>query len=189
MDQLTPTIVYTVGHSNCSTEQLLRLLQHESIETVVDIRAYPQSKRHPQFAQDLLRENIEQEGMVYHWAGRQLGGMRKSSNGSFKKSRHIALQSESFRAFADYTETIPFKKAVTQLINMAGKSKVVLLCAERLPTECHRSLISDYLLLNGVTVVHIVGFAKLCEHQLSTCARRESLELVYDRAVTGQLDF
>lgn len=181
----SPVTVYTVGHSNLSSEQLLTLLQHHGIEIIVDIRAYPGSKRFPQFHQEALRSSVETSGRVYHWAGRQLGGMRKLLG----VSRHKALQSESFQAFADYMETDAFQKAVVQLINMAAQEKVALLCAERSAQNCHRSLISDYLVLKGVRVLHIEDTNAPQEHQLSPFARRESQQLIYDRAVTDQLDF
>lgn len=181
----SPTTVYTVGHSNLSMERLLSLLQQQSIDTVVDIRAYPYSKRNPQFAQENLRAEVETIGLSYHWAGRQLGGMRKSTGAS----RHIALQSDSFRAFADYMETAAFKTAIRQLINMADRSRVAVLCAERIAENCHRSLIADYLVLNGINVMHITGPEQCAEHCLNEFARRESMELIYDRAVTSELDF
>ncbi|MDH5326380.1 MAG: DUF488 domain-containing protein [Gammaproteobacteria bacterium] len=187
MNLYSNVTVYTVGHSNLSTEDLLYLLQSFSIDVVVDIRAYPQSKRFPHFNGDVLRHRIEANGLVYHWAGRQLGGMRKPTPGYH--SPHIALQSEFFRAFADYMETAAFQKAVQQLCSMAAASKVSLLCAERLAHDCHRSLISDYLLLQGAKVLHISAANTCYEHQLSEYARRESQQLIYDRAVSGQLDF
>lgn len=175
--------VYTVGHSNRSVEDFISLLQAVAIKTVVDVRAYPQSNRYPHFSQDELRQHLGKAGMVYHWTGRQLGGMRKSNG----ESKHVALNDAAMQAYADYMESEPFQKAIVQLINLASQNNTAILCAEKLPENCHRSFISDYLMLQGVEVKHILDNSNVAPHQLNSLARRESQELVYDRGVTNNL--
>ncbi len=174
--------LYTVGHSNRSLDELLEMLVAEGIDTLVDVRAQPHSSRHPQFSGDALRAGVEGAGMIYHWAGRQLGGRRPVST----DSRHRALE-QGLRGYADYMDTGDFQRAAAQLRNMAAKSPCAILCAERLPENCHRNLIADYLTLQAVRVVHLVNPGEQREHQLSATARRESSELVYDRNVSGEL--
>jgi uncharacterized protein (DUF488 family) len=82
-----------------------------------------------------------------------------------------------------------FQKAAVQLINLATSANTAILCAERLPEHCHRSLISDYLLLQGVEVLHIIDQDTITSHQLSPLARRESQQLIYDRGTTRSLHF
>lgn len=154
------------------------------ITAVVDVRAYPQSQRHPQFSQQALRHSLETAGIVYHWAGKQLGGKRQVQG----KSKHIAIEDENIRAYADYMESTMFQKAMVQLINLAISAKTAIMCAEKLPEHCHRSLISDYLLLQGVEVQHIIGLETIVSHQLSPLARRESQQLIYDRGATRPLN-
>jgi uncharacterized protein (DUF488 family) len=62
-----------------------------------------------------------------------------------------------------------------------------MLCAERDPAQCHRSLIADYLTLQGARVVHLIARGETREHALSPAVRRESAALVYDRQVSGRL--
>ncbi len=81
-----------------------------------------------------------------------------------------------------------FKKGVAQLINLAGRSCTAILCAERLPEQCHRQLLADYLLLQGLAVVHLIDPGERREHQLSAQVRRESAQLVYDRLNSGRLE-
>src|SRR5690554_7496923 len=69
--------LYTVGHSNRSLDELLNLLLSVDIGVLVDIRARPQSRRFPHFSGDMLRAAVERVGLIYHWAGRQLGGLRE----------------------------------------------------------------------------------------------------------------
>ncbi len=171
------TTLYTVGHGSRTLEELLDLLDETGISILVDIRAYPQSKCHPHFSQEFFRLAIEQVGKTYYWAGPQFGGNRRAAI----DSQHVALQDEMLRGFADYMESDTFKVAATQLINMARQERVAIMCAEFLPNGCHRSLVSDYLVLKGVNVIHLISDVDVKEHCLSGFARRESSELVYDR--------
>ena len=84
-------------------------------------------------------------------------------------------------------QTGEFERAALQLVNLACKSPAAIMCAEGDPMYCHRSLIADYLVSQGVKVLHILK-ETIKEHQLSPYARWESLQLVYDRHVTDELD-
>ena len=170
--------LYTVGHSNRSLDELLNLLLNADIGVLVDIRARPQSRRFPHFSGDMLRAAAEQAGLAYHWAGRQLGGLRESA--------HAAL-ADGLRGFADYMDTAEFQMAAAQLARLAARAPTAILCAERMPEECHRSLIADYLTLRGMRVIHLVDEGEMREHRLRPEARRESAQLIYDRHVTGRL--
>lgn len=174
--------LYTVGHSNRSLDELLNLLLSVDIGVLVDIRARPQSRRFPHFSGDMLRAAVERVGLIYHWAGRQLGGLRESR----ADSMHAAL-ADGLRGFADYMDTAEFQTAAAQLARLAARAPTAILCAERLPEECHRSLIADYLTLQGMRVIHLIEEDELREHRLRPEARRESAQLIYDRHTTGRL--
>jgi len=171
-----------VGYGNRTLEELLELLSETGITVVVDIRANPQSKLTPDFSQEYFRLAIEQTGLSYHWAGLQLGGNRRARF----DSQHITLQDETLRGFADYMETDTFQISATQLINIAQQDRTAMMSAEILPAGCHRSLISDYLVLKGINIIHLLSEDNLQEHLLSEFARRESYELVYDRKVLAK---
>ncbi len=175
--------LYSVGHSNRTIAELIGLLRSAGIATLVDVRAQPASARHPQFAMDALRAALEREGMVYHWAGRQLGGFRQPK----PDSPHIALESDGFRGFADFMETEAFQRGVSQLVNLGMKAPTAFMCAEKLPEQCHRSLIADYLTLQGITVMHLIDATETREHRLNPLARTESGRLVYDRQASRPL--
>lgn len=176
--------IYTAGHSNRSSEELIRLLDDAHIKTLVDVRTHPISRRHPQFCSDTLRTTIEASGIQYHWAGRQLGGMRKPVPGS----PHTALKEDGLRGYADYMDSENFKIAATQLIRLAKRAPLAILCAERLPQHCHRSLIADYLTLQGLPVIHLLDPENSLQHQFSAELRRESLAPVYDRLTQENID-
>lgn len=170
--------LYSIGHGDRSIEDLIATLAGHGIRTLVDIRADPHSRRHPQFNDDALRAAVESAGLVYHWAGRQLGGRRETR----ADSRHVGLKDDGMRGFADYMETPEFERGVAQLRNLAARGPTAMLCAERDPAQCHRSLVADWLTLQGVHVVHLIAPGESREHLLSPQARRESAELVYDQA-------
>ena len=176
--------VYTIGHSNRTLEEFIEILRCVPIKILVDVRAYPQSQRYPHFSEENLRRALETKGIIYHWAGRQLGGKRKGA----KQSKHVAIHDENLRAYADYMESDIFQKSIVQLINMASSANISIMCAEKLPEHCHRQFISDYMLLRGLEVLHLVTKDELTTHQLNPLARRESQELIYDRGVQRELN-
>lgn len=176
--------LYTVGHGNRTLDELLNLLLGAGIQILVDVRAHPQSRRHPQFSEESLRAAVEKAGMVYHWAGRQLGGLRPPR----AQSLHTALLEDGMRGFADYMDTSAFQTAAAQLVRLAARAPLAILCAERMPEQCHRSLIADYLTLQGMRIIHLVEEGDAREHRLRPEARRESAQLVYDRNTSGTLN-
>lgn len=178
-----PLTVYSVGHSDRPLDELIAMLRAASVATLIDVRAQPRSQRHPQFNDTSLRTTCEAAGIAYHWAGRQLGGHRPGR----ADSRHVALKDAGLRSYADYIDTAEFQKGAAALLKLASRAPAAILCAERDPAHCHRSLIADYLTLQGVRVVHLLGPGKNCEHLLSPHARRESADLVYDRRTTASL--
>lgn len=178
-----PLTVWSIGHSTRSIEELIEMLAEAEVATLVDVRAQPHSARHPQFNEESLRESCGQANLVYHWAGRHLGGKRPMRF----DSPHIALETGR-RGFADHMDTENFKKAISQFLSLATRAPTAMLCAEREPEHCHRSLIADYLILQGLQVMHLIGPGQSREHLLSPQARRESARLIYDRQATAALD-
>ena len=163
----------------------MALLDCYKIRTLIDIRAYPQSKRLPHFSEESLRQSIINAGIDYHWAGRHLGGMRKPVSAT----SHSALPADSFRGFAEYMETPEFERAITHLQNLAAKAPTAIMCAEKQAANCHRSLISDYLVFHDIEVEHIIDEQTCVTHQLNELARIESSNLIYDRNTSGNFLF
>ena len=176
--------VYTVGHSNRSIEYLLKILRAVEVRQLVDVRAYPTSAKHPQFARECLQRALADSGITYFWAGSRLGGMRKGH----PTSPHRAIASSSLRAYADYMETHEFRNAIDGLIDSAKATRTVLLCAERDPLQCHRSLIADCLTYRDIQVRHLIDDRESWLHQLNSLARLTGDHLVYDRGTTCKLD-
>jgi len=168
------TEVWTVGHSTKSAEEFLRLLKSPSIELLVDVRSFPSSKRHPQFNKPALEEFLKQEGIGYrHLPG--LGGRRTPRRDSI----NTAWQNAGFRGYADYMQTADFQKGIKELLEVASSSRTAIMCAEAVWWRCHRSLIADYLKVQGKEVIHILDVNKTESHPFTSVARIVDGELSY----------
>jgi uncharacterized protein (DUF488 family) len=168
-------ILYTVGHSTRSLEDLIATLQAHAIETLVDIRAFPMSRRLPQFNRESLEKSLPAAGIRYVWM-KALGGYRKKSR---EDSPHIALRNHSFRNYADYMLTPEFNRAIAELTALAEGSRTAYMCAERVYFRCHRMLVSDWLVSRGHEVLHIDGPGPVKPHRLTAEARTVDGELIY----------
>ena len=168
-------ILYTVGHSTRSLDDLIETLQARAIQTLVDIRAFPMSRRLPQFNRESLEASLPAAGIRYVWM-KDLGGYRKKIR---EESPHIGLRNASFRNYADYMLTAEFKNAMADLAALAESSRTAYMCAERVYFRCHRMLVSDWLVANGHEVMHIDGKGVAKPHHLAAEARMTDGELIY----------
>lgn len=177
-------MICTIGHGNRSIDELIALLAGADIECMVDVRAYPASRRHPQFARHALERSLAAAGIRYVWEGRALGGRRRA----LADSPHLALKEPGFRGYADHMDTAQFREGAARLVALGAALRIAVMCAERLPTECHRSFISDYLVAGRWQVVHLVETGVREEHRLNSAARRRDGGLVYDGEAQGELE-
>ncbi len=166
--------VYTIGHSNRSIEEFLRLLRKYSIEAIADVRRFPTSK-YEHFKAEKLKAYLERESIEYHWF-EKLGGYRRKI---LDDSPNIAIKSEGFRNYADYMMTDEFKSEAEKLMDLARRKITAIMCAERFFWRCHRKFISDYLTIKGFEVLHIID-GETRKHKLSKEARIVGDNIVYD---------
>jgi uncharacterized protein (DUF488 family) len=168
-------VLYTIGHSTRTLEELIAALKAHGIESIVDIRAFPMSRRQPQFNRDALEKTLPDAGIRYVWM-KVLGGYRKKT---LEESPHVALRNDSFRSYADYMLTAEFEQAAAELIALAEKSRTAYMCAERVYFRCHRMLVSDWLVAHGHEVLHIDGAGPVKAHALMAEARMVDGQLIY----------
>lgn len=166
--------VFTVGHSTRPIEKFLALLAEHHIARLVDVRTVPRSRHNPQFNRDLLPPALERAGISYTHL-QALGGLRHAR----KDSPNTAWENASFRGYADYMMTPEFDRALEELIALAGRERIAIMCAEAVPWRCHRSLIADALTARGVPVTHILGPGRAQPHSLTSFARVEGLRVTY----------
>jgi uncharacterized protein (DUF488 family) len=167
--------IWTIGHSTRTIEEFISLLKENDVKLLVDVRAWPSSKRYPQFNKDALAESLNAHGIAYeHFP--ELGGKRKTK----PDSRNTAWRNASFRGYADYMETEQFQKGIERLLDAAAEAgSTAIMCAEAVWWRCHRSLIADYLKARGVEVLNILGENKVEPHPYTPAARIVNGELTY----------
>jgi uncharacterized protein (DUF488 family) len=146
------TRLYTIGHSRHSAEQFIELLARWDIRELVDVRRIPFSRRNPQFSRDRLAGTLREHQVAYRHL-EDLGGLRDPA--AALHSRNIAWRNPFFRSYADYAQTKPFREALGLLMLAAAQSTCTIMCAEGDWRQCHRQIISDYLLLRDIEVLHI----------------------------------
>ena len=159
--------IWTIGHSTRKIDIFLSLLEENGIKAVADVRMFPGSKRYPQFGRDALAKSLGAARIRYqHFP--ELGGRRKAN----PDSKNMAWRNESFRGYADYMETDDFRKGIARLVDLAEESgPTAIMCAEAVWWRCHRSLISDYLKVRGVEVIHILDAKKNEPHPFTSAAK------------------
>jgi uncharacterized protein (DUF488 family) len=159
-------VIFTIGHSTRTLDELITLLQRHGVGLVADVRSIPRSRRHPHFAAEALAESLPQAGLAYrHFPG--LGGLRRPRPDSI----NTAWRHQGFRGFADYMQTPAFEQSVDELVRTAEVSgPAAIMCAEAVWWRCHRQLIADALVARGVEVRHIVNAGEARSHELSELA-------------------
>ena len=120
--------LYSIGHWNYSLERLLGLLAQHLIESLVDIRRFPGSRKFPHLNQQSLAAALPEAGMEYQWL-EALCGRRRSEKGG-PASLNVGLRNESFRNYADYMLTEEFRQGVTKLLEIAAHKRTAIMCAE-----------------------------------------------------------
>jgi uncharacterized protein (DUF488 family) len=167
--------LYTIGHSTRTIEELISVLRAHEIQTLVDIRAFPVSRRLPHFNRESLEASLADPGIRYLWM-KDLGGYRKKIRAD---SPNTGLRNASFRNYADYMLTPEFDATIAKLVQIAEESRTAYMCAERMWFQCHRMLVSDWLTAQGHTVLHIEGERPPKPHRLTAEAHLVGDQLVY----------
>src|SRR5215469_5758734 len=167
--------IFTIGHSNHPLDRFLALLAQHEVEALVDIRRFPGSRKHPHFIRDNLAAALPKSGVEYHWL-EALGG-RRHKQGDDSPNR--GLGNEGFRNYADYMLTDEFRAGVEKLLEVARQKRTAIMCAEGLFWQCHRRLVSDFLVANGVAVQHIMPSGELRPHKLTSGAVIAERQVTY----------
>ncbi len=173
--------IYTLGHSTRSFAELVELLHQFGVVTLVDVRAFPRSRRNPQFNREALEAALPAEGIRYVHLSR-LGGRRRVPGTA---SPNSAWRNLGFRGYADYMQTEEFTEGLSELIALAGKGPLAIMCAEAVPWRCHRSLVADALFAREIVVQHIQSARRAASHRLTPFARVEGERVTYPVEAEG----
>jgi uncharacterized protein (DUF488 family) len=141
--------VFTVGHGTRPIEELLEVLGEAGVRTLVDVRRFPSSRRHPQFNQPALTAAVDGAGIAYRHAV-ELGGRRSGEPG---EERFGCIRVAAFRSYAARMGTPEWQQALASALTEADPC---FMCAETLWWRCHRRLIAELLQARGHEVVHVL---------------------------------
>jgi uncharacterized protein (DUF488 family) len=171
LQPITIPIVYTIGHSTRPITEFLALLEQVSVDMLVDVRSIPRSRTNPQYNADALPETLSVAGMSYRHLP-ALGGLRHRKKGA-APSLNTFWRVAAFRNYADYAATEAFRAGLNELQALSRDNCCVIMCAEAVWWRCHRRIIADYLLTQGISVMHIMGLDKIDPAKLTLGARAQ----------------
>ncbi len=166
--------VWTIGHSTRPIEEFIELLRISAIDSVVDVRRFPASRRYPQYNEAELRSALAAQGIGYLWLP-SLGGRRQP----LPDSPNVAWRNDAFRGYADHIATEEFASGLFDLLGVAEGVPTAVMCSEAVWWRCHRSLIADVLCSIGMEVLHIVDSATTTRHPYTSPARIVDGALTY----------
>jgi uncharacterized protein (DUF488 family) len=163
-----PTI-FTIGHSTRTIGEFLALLRQEAVDLLVDVRSIPRSRANPQFNADALPAALAEAGIAYRHLP-ALGGLRHRARGGVP-SPNTLWRVAAFRNYADYAATAAFRMGLDELRGLARDHCCAIMCADAVWWRCHRRIIADYLLAEGIPVAHIMGVHKIDPARLTPGVR------------------
>ncbi|TWT05146.1 DUF488 family protein [Reyranella sp. CPCC 100927] len=143
-----PATIYSIGHSNHPIERFIALLRDAGIEAVLDVRSVPQSRYVPQFGRQRLEAALAAAGLGYVFLGDALGG----------KPQDPALRPDGVADYELMAATPAFTAGLGRVAAEGDGRRVALMCAEKAPLDCHRTvLVSRHLAARGHAVMHILA--------------------------------
>lgn len=149
-------MIYTIGHSTHSIEDFITLLNIHSINAVADVRSAPYSKFQSQFNREVLTKSLNQSAIDYVFVGDSIGG----------RSRNESDYQDGQIVYSRIKNSEQFKNGIQRVIDGSLKYKLVLMCTEKDPLECHRALlVGQSLVEQGIELSHIKSDGKLETHQ------------------------
>lgn len=170
-----PAALWTIGHSTRAIDDFIAALEANAIKLLADVRLLPGSKRYPHFNQDQLAHALSARGIRYEHF-RELGGRRKPR----ADSPNTAWRNDAFRGYADYMQTPEFQSGIARLLDLeSATGPAAIMCAEAVWWRCHRGLVSDYLKVRGIEVLHIMDARKTEAHPFTSAAQIVNGELSY----------
>jgi uncharacterized protein (DUF488 family) len=156
MTMRRPVAVFTIGHSTHSFEAFVALLKQHGVTAIADVRSAPFSQFNPQFNKDTLARGLKVSGIKYVFLGRELGA-RSEDRSCYENGR---VQ------YGRLARTELFKQGIERVMRGAEEHRIALMCAEKEPLDCHRTLlVARALNERGVEVAHILGDGRLEAHR------------------------
>ncbi len=148
--------VFTIGHSTHPQEKLLELLHRNEISAVADVRSQPYSRVNPQFSREPLKEALKGAGISYVFLGRELGA----------RSEDPTCYVDGKVQYDRLARTDLFQQGLRRVVDGAARHRIALLCAEKDPLTCHRTiLVVRNLVARGLGAAHILEDGRIEQHE------------------------
>jgi uncharacterized protein (DUF488 family) len=169
-------VIWTIGHSNHSARRFIDLLQGAGIDCVADVRSTPFSRRNPQFSQKALTASLKDAGIEYWFLGDALGARPTDAD----------CYEDGKASYARIAATAAFQEAIRALIDQSHAKRIALMCAEKEPLDCHRTvLVGRALAQRDTELAHIHADGRIephaaLEERLLHLAK-EKVDLLNDR--------
>jgi uncharacterized protein (DUF488 family) len=170
----------TIGHSNRSPKTVIDMLRQAGVRLLVDVRSFPKSRSNPDFNDDRFPERLADHQIGYrHMLA--LGG-RRPKQPDVDECLNAFWRVRSFHNYADYALGTEFRDALRELVELGRDQSLAMMCSEAVWWRCHRRIITDYLLLGGHEVRHMMASDRIDTARLSEGARlREDGAVIYPR--------
>jgi uncharacterized protein (DUF488 family) len=151
--------VWTIGHGTRPADELVETLTRAGVETLVDVRRFPGSRRNPQFNQDALVDALAPAGITYRHA-LELGGQLRGEPG---EERFSCIGTAAFRSYLARMGTSAWQEALEHAL---AEPAPCFLCAETVWWRCHRRFIAELLMARGNEILHLLGPHEVQRHRL-----------------------
>jgi uncharacterized protein (DUF488 family) len=162
-------MIYTIGHSKHPIERFVALLQQHGIGALADVRSTPFSRFNPQFNKEKLQGSLATAGIRYVFLGEELGARSKDAS---------CYDEEGRVSYAKLARTARFRSGIERLLTGMHQHRIAIMCAEREPLDCHRTiLVSRELERAGVPVTHILPDGSLEPHRETMTRLASDLKL------------
>lgn len=149
-------VLYTIGHSTHTANTVIELLNKHGITAVVDVRSNPYSRMSPQFNRESFSSYLKENGIAYVFLGRELGARSEDPNCYINDKVQFEL----------LAQTTLFQSGLDRVIQGMNNYRVAIMCAEKDPLTCHRTiLVCRHLLGHGIKVKHIIEDGRLESHE------------------------
>jgi len=150
-----PYLVLTIGHSIHSLDVFVKLLHQHDVTALADVRSTPYSRANPQFNRETLEHHLKAQGIKYVFLGAELGA----------RSNDLTCYEHGRVQYGRLARTDLFRSGIDRVIKGATEYRIALMCAEKEPLDCHRTiLVARALTELGVTVQHILADGRLESH-------------------------
>ena len=166
-----PDGIFTIGHSAHELVRFVDLLAQHRIQAVADVRSMPYSRRHPQFSRKALPESLKANGIAYVFLGKELGA-RSTDPACYENGR------VQFRKLA---ATSLFRSGIRRILDGSQQMRIALMCAEKDPLNCHRTLlVARELVALGNKVNHILADGEIETHKATMIRLCKQLDIKED---------